>query len=385
MPADLFSPLEIRGVRLKNRIVASPMWQYSGVDGAPTDVHTVHLGRLAEGGAGLVFQEGTTVDRRGRGTLGDLGLWDDSVIPRFARLTALIRSSGAIPGLQLIHAGRKGRKNPPWVFDEPDPPATPEWPLLAPSALAMSTKGADVPTEMSIDDIRQTIESWVSAARRADQAGYDVLELQAAHGYLIHSFLSALSNRRADAYGGSTANRSRFLMEIVDGIRRVWPADKALFVRLSCVDVEWDMDQTIELVHELADHGVDVIDCSTGGLTGAPWPEAPRVGYGYQVPYAAKVRSRTGLKTMAVGHIVHAKQAQTILSNDQADLVGLGRELLHNPNWPVDAARKLNVRDPYRVVPQRISYWLSKREGSFADFAPSTEGRHDPSRRNEMS
>jgi 2,4-dienoyl-CoA reductase-like NADH-dependent reductase (Old Yellow Enzyme family) len=378
MPADLFSPLEIRGVRLKNRIVASPMWQYAGVDGVPTDIHALHLGRLAEGGAGLVFQEGTTVDRRGRGTRGDLGLWDDTLTPHYSRLTTLIRASGAVPGIQLIHAGRKGRKNPPWNGDEPSPPATSDWPVLGPSALPMDTKGANVPTEMSLQDIRDTVQSWVNAARRADEAGYEVLEVQAGHGYLIHSFLSAVSNRRTDDYGGSAANRSRLLIEIVDGIRRFWPTDKALFVRLSCVDVEWSMDQTIGLVHELATLDVDVIDCSTGGLTGVPGADSPRVGYGYQVPYAAEVRSRANIATMAVGHIVHARQAQTILANDQADLVALGRELLHNPNWPIDAARKLGVRDPYQGAPQRISYWLSKRDASFADFVPSTEGRLNP-------
>jgi 2,4-dienoyl-CoA reductase-like NADH-dependent reductase (Old Yellow Enzyme family) len=242
----------------------------------------------------------------------------------------------------------------------------------------MDTKGANVPTEMSLQDIRDTVQSWVNAARRADEAGYEVLEVQAGHGYLIHSFLSAVSNRRTDDYGGSAANRSRLLIEIVDGIRRIWPTDKALFVRLSCVDVEWSMDQTIGLVHELATLDVDVIDCSTGGLTGVPGADSPRVGYGYQVPYAAEVRSRANIATMAVGHIVHARQAQTILANDQADLVALGRELLHNPNWPIDAARKLGVRDPYQGAPQRISYWLSKRDASFADFVPSTEGRLNP-------
>lgn len=374
MSPNLFSPLEIRGVRLKNRVVASPMWQYSGVDGTPTDTHIVHLGRLAEGGAGLVFQEGTTVDRKGRGTVGDLGIWDDSLVPRYARLASLVKSGGAVPGMQLIHAGRKGRRNPPWASREPGPPATDDWPVMGPSAVPAATEGATVPVEMSLDDISRTVRSWVDAARRADAAGYEVLEVHAAHGYLIHTFLSPLSNLRTDRYGGSAQNRSRLLMEIIDGIRTVWPADKALFVRLSCVDAEWDIDQTVDLVRELRRHDVDVIDCSSGGLTGLPAPGAARSGYGYQVPYAHEIRERTGVKTMAVGYIVHAAQAQQIIEDGRADLAALGRELLHNPNWPVDAARKLGMADPYSQAPLRVAFWLGKREGSFAGFAPSTEG-----------
>ncbi len=374
MSPHLFSPLQIRGIHLKNRVVASPMWQYSGADGQPTDTHVVQLGRLAEGGAGLVFQEGTTVDRRGRGTVGDLGIWDDSLVPHYARLVELVRQSGAVPGIQLIHAGRKGRRNAPWHSGEPAPPATDEWPILGPSALPMALEGSADPLEMTLQDIAQTVDSWVNAARRAHEAGYDVLELQAAHGYLIHTFLSPLSNHRTDQYGGSVGNRSRLLLEIVDGIRTVWPADKALFVRLSSVDVEWGIDQTVELVQELARHEVDVIDCSSGGLTGVPSIDAPNIGYGYQVPYAEQIRARTGMRTMAVGHIVHAAQAQEIIENGRADLVALGRELLHHPNWPVDAARKLGVPDPYSQAPRRIAHWLSKRDGSFADFAPSTDG-----------
>lgn len=373
MTAHLFSPLEIRGVRLKNRVVASPMWQYAGIDGQPTDTHIVQLGRLAEGGAGLVFQEGTTVDRRGRGTVGDLGIWDDSLVPHYARLVELVRQSGAVPGIQLIHAGRKGRRNAPWSTG-PAPPATDDWPILAPSPQPMALEGSVMPLEMSLRDITQTVDSWVSAARRSHDAGYDVLELQAAHGYLIHTFLSPLSNHRTDRYGGSVENRRRLLLEIVDGIRTVWPADKALFVRLSSVDVAWGIDQTIELVQELKRHEVDVIDCSSGGLTGVPSIDAPSVGYGYQVPYAEHIRARTGVRTMAVGHIVHAAQAEEIIEKGRADLVALGRELLHHPNWPIDAARKLGVPEPYSQGPRRIAHWLSKRDGSFADFAPSTDG-----------
>lgn len=371
MPATLFSPIEIRGVRLPNRVVVSPMWQYAGVDGRPTPTHTVHYGRMAEGGAGLVVLEGTTVDRRGRGTLGDLGLWDDSVVPFHARLVDVVKAGGAVPGIQLIHAGRKGRRNPPW--DARVPFASADWPVLAPSAIPIDLDGFATPVEMTVRDIEDTVAAFANAARRADEAGYEVLELQAAHGYLIHSFLSPLANRRTDRYGGTAENRSRFLVEIVDRVRAVLPDGKALFVRLSCVDVEWTIDQSVELVRGLQNHGVDVIDCSSGGITGLPLPGL-KTDYGYQVPYAEQIRARTGIRTMAVGHIVHAAHAQSIVEKGQADLVALGRELLYNPNWPLDAARKLGVSDPYIRAPTRISYWLSKREKSFPGFTPSTEG-----------
>jgi 2,4-dienoyl-CoA reductase-like NADH-dependent reductase (Old Yellow Enzyme family) len=373
MAPGLFSPIEIRGVRLKNRIVASPMWQYSGVDGRPTRAHTVHYGRLAEGGAGLILQEGTTVDRKGRGTTGDLGIWDDSLVPGHARLADLVKSGGAVPGIQLIHAGRKGRRNAPWAAREPNPPAGDDWQVLGPSAVPIALEGFNLPVEMSLRDIEDAIQSFEDAARRADEAGYEVLELQAAHGYLIHTFLSPLANQRTDHYGGSRENRYRFLIEIIDRIRTVWPATKALFVRLSCVDFEWDIEQTVDLVRELQAHGVDIVDCSSGGLTGVPFPGAASTGYGYQVPYAERVRERTAMKTMAVGYIVHATQAQAIIEGGQADLVALGRELLHNPNWPIDAARKLGLPDPYAQAPARISYWLRKREESFSGFTPSTD------------
>lgn len=372
MTTHLFSPFEIRGVRMRNRVVASPMWQYAGVDGAPTTTHTVHLGRLAEGGVGLVVQEGTTVDRRGRGTVGDLGLWSDDLVPLHAQLVDIVRAGGAVPGIQLIHAGRKGRRTPPWE-DRPAPDAS-DWPVLGPSPIPIPLPGAATPEQMTPGDIDAAVYSWSQAARRAHEAGYEVLDVQAAHGYLLHTFLSPLSNRRTDAYGGSFRNRARLLIEVVDAIRAEWPEEKALFVRLSCVDMGWDMEQTITLVRELQRHAVDVIDCSTGGLTGRPAPDAPAVGHGYQVPYAHQVRDRTGSATMAVGMIVHARQAADVVASGKADLVALGRELLHNPNWPIDAARKLGVDDPYAAAPQRIAHWLRKRDESVPGFVPSTMG-----------
>ncbi|GAY10985.1 NADH:flavin oxidoreductase/NADH oxidase [Pseudonocardia sp. N23] len=377
MTSHLFSPFEIRGVALRNRVVVSPMWQYLGVDGAPTVAHTVHLGRLAEGGPGLTIVEGTTVDRRGRGTVGDLGLWQDDLVPGHAGLVDIIRAGGSVPGIQLIHAGRKGRRNPPWAPEDQPVPDPADWPVLAPSAIPVPVPGAAAPEAMSLRDIEETAHSWAQAARRARDAGYDVIDVQAAHGYLLHTFLSPLTNRRTDAYGGSSHNRARLLIEVVDAIRTEWPDDKALFVRLSCVDVRWGLDRTVELVRELRCHAVDVIDCTSGGLTGRPTPDAPAVGYGYQVPYAEQVRVQTGSPTMAVGMIVHARQAEEIVACGRADLVALGRELLHNPNWPLDAARKLGVADPYAAAPARTAHWLRKRDESFPGLAPSTMGDLD--------
>lgn len=374
MSRDLFSPLHIRDVRLDNRIVASPMWQYAGEDGMPTDVHTVQLGRMAMGGAGLVFQEGTSVDRTARGTVGDLGIWDDHFIAPYARLVNLMKTNGAVPGIQLVHAGRKARRNLPWRAHEPSPPPSDGWRVVAPSPLVLTPDDAEVPEEMTGAEVADVVHSFVDAARRANTAGYEVLEVHAAHGYLVHTFLSPLTNHRTDRYGGSTQNRFRLLLEIVDGIRTVWPSGKALFVRLSAIDTEWGITDTIELVRELQKHGVDVIDCSSGGLTGKPVYGAAPPGYGYQVPYSEEVRRHTGVRTMAVGYIVHAAQAHSIVRDGRADLVALGRELLHNPNWPMDAARKLGLPDPYSIAAPHISYWLTKRARDFDGFEPSTDG-----------
>jgi len=374
MSTRLFTPFSLRDVQLRNRIVVSPMWQYAGDNGAPTDTHLVHLGRLAEGGAALVFQEGTSVDRRARGTTGDLGLWDDALVPAFARLVQVIKGAGAVPGIQLIHAGRKARRNPPWDHGEPLPAASADWRVLGPSAIPMDVPDAIVPEEMTLAEVEQTVQDWVDAARRADEAGYEVLDLQAAHGYLLHSFLSPLSNQRTDRYGGSTGNRRRLLLEIVDGIRRVWSESKPLFVRLSIVDAGWSVEDSVELVRVLLRHGVDVIDCSTGGLTGTGFDGAPALGYGYQTPYSAAVRRQTGTPTVAVGHIVHPEHAERIIADGEADLVAIGRELLHHPNWPLDAARRLGHPDAYALAPTRIAHWLRRRESAFEGFTTSTDG-----------
>lgn len=373
----LFSEKMLRGVRLKNRIVVSPMWQYAGRDGYPTDWHLMHLGRYADGGAGLVFQEGTTVERRGCGTLGDLGIWDDRYVEPLRRIVQIIKDNGAVPGIQLMHAGRKARMTTPMEGRHPlerSPEITDwdEWQPIAPSPLPLR-EGLAPPREMSTTEVEDVVSAFVAAAARAEAVGYEVLELHAGHGYLLHQFLSPAINRRTDRYGGSFRNRTRMLTQIVEGVRSVWPASKPLFLRLSVDDGGgWGVEDTVRLVSELAPLGVDVVDCSSGGLVGSPTEGAPNYSYGYQVPLAEAVRRRTGVQTMAVGLIVHAEPAERIVAEGKADLVAVAREVLHNPNWPLDAALKLGVDDPYQVVSPRTAYWLRRRAATVPDLVPST-------------
>ena len=381
----LFSPLQLREVVLRNRIMAAPMWQYAGRDWRPTDWHLMNLGRLADGGSGLVFQEGTTVERRACGTVGDLGIWDDAAVPHLRRLVDMMQSCGAVPGIQLMHAGRKARQKPP---DEgrgalERSPAIADWDawdVIAPSAIALAGDGAAAPREMTLTDIRAVIDAFVAGARRAAQAGYQVLDLHAAHGYLLHTFLSPLSNRRGDAYGGSLANRMRLVLEIVEGIRGVWPGAHPLFVRLSCIDGAaggWEMADSVALVRELHRLGVDLIDCSAGGIVGSPLPAGQSARYGYQVELASTIRRETGVPTSAVGLIVHAAHAEQILQEGACDLVALARELIHNPNWPLDAALKLDDDTGYRVMRTRGGFWLERRAATVPGLRASTQGDGD--------
>lgn len=378
----LFSPYTLREVTLRNRIMAAPMWQYAGRQWRPTDWHLMNLGRMADGGSGLVFQEGTTVERRGCGTVGDLGIWDDACVPYFQRLVALMRDCGAVPGIQLMHAGRKARQKPPDagrgpLERSPDIADWDDWDVIAPSAVTLPGESAAAPREMTAADIQAVIDAFVAGARRADAAGYEVLDLHAAHGYLLHSFLSPLANHRGDAWGGSFANRARILLEIVAGVRTVWPHGKPIFVRLSCIDGGsggWTLDDTIALVRQLHPLGVDLIDCSAGGITGSPLPAGQSASYGYQVGLAAAVRRETGVPTSAVGLIVHPAHAERILQEGACDLVALARELIHNPNWPVDAAIKLDDDAGYRVMKSRGGFWLERRAATVPDLRPSTMG-----------
>ena len=377
----LFDPLEIRSLTIKNRIVVAPMHQYAAVKGFPTDWHLMNAGRFAAGGAGLVFIESTKVERRGCGTAGDLGLWDDKYVPHFRRLSDFIRAQNSAPGLQLGHSGRKARRFRPW---EGGAPLTEkgaieagvddwdEWGLIAPSEVT-STKSEPIPRALSTNEVKVTVENWAKAASRANAAGFDVLEIHAAHGYLIHQFLSPEANRRTDEYGGSNTNRMRFAIEIVEAVRENWPDEKPLFMRLSVQDdAGWGPEESVILSRIVKEKGVDVIDCSSGGLLGSPVISAGSVSYGYQVPYSEKIRKEANMFSMAVGLIVHAEQAEEILQSGGADLIAIASEFLHNPNWALDAALKLVIPRPFKLTPPAYDYWLEKRASSVKDVIPST-------------
>jgi 2,4-dienoyl-CoA reductase-like NADH-dependent reductase (Old Yellow Enzyme family) len=372
----LFTPMQLRDVTLKNRVVVAPMHQYSAVKGFATDWHLMNVGRYAAGGAGLVFMESTKIERRGCGTVGDLGLWRDEFVPGLKRCVDFIKSHGAVAGIQLGHSGRKARRARPWEGGGPLKPSSEiddwnDWELVAPSALAAPASDP-LPRALERSEIPKLIDKWKQAARRANEAGFDVLEIHGAHGYLLHEFLSPFSNQRTDDYGGSELNRARLVIEIAEAIRTVWPASKPLFLRLSCEDnVGFGPAQSVNVAKWVKPKGVDVIDCSSGGMTSNPVGE---IGYGYQVPFAEKIRAEADIATMAVGLIVHADQAEEILQRGHADLIALAREILYNPNWPMDAAQKLGLDREFALVPPPQAYWLAKRAAG-KSIVPSTYGR----------
>ena len=329
---DLFSPLTLRDLTLRNRIVMSPMCMYSaGIDGLATDWHLAHYGARAIGGASLLITEATAVEARGRISTEDLGLWDDAQIEPLARVVRLVQAQGAVMAVQLAHAGRKA-----W---SPERGKGPE-PAVGPSALPFD-EGWQTPRALSINEIEAVVAAWGAAAARALEAGFDAVEIHGAHGYLCHEFLSPLSNRRDDEYGGDLAGRSRFLLRVVEAVRQAWPQDRPLLVRISATD--WvqgglTVDDQVIVARELKARGVDLVDCSSGGAVPAV---PPSVGPGYQVPFAAKIRREAGIATGAVGLISAPELAEEIVHNGRADLVVLGRQLLRHPYWPLDAARAL--------------------------------------------
>ncbi|NYI71715.1 2,4-dienoyl-CoA reductase-like NADH-dependent reductase (Old Yellow Enzyme family) [Naumannella cuiyingiana] len=363
----LFTPMQLREITLRNRIVTAPMHQYSAIDGFPTDWHLVNAGRWALGGAGTVMLESTKVEKRGRGTIGDLGIWSDAHIPPLARIADFIRDNGATPAIQLGQSGRKGRVKRPWegaaalTPEDVDAETWEQWDLVAPSAIAYS-EASPVPRALELEEIPDAIAAWGAAAARADRAGFDIIELHGAHGYLLHQFLSPAANQRTDAYGGSEENRMRFVLEVVEEVRANWPAGKPLFVRLSIEDeAGWGPAENVRLARRMKPLGVDVIDCSTGGTTSAV-PNFFRLNsFGYQVPYAEQIRREADIMTMAVGLIIHADQAESILRDGDADLVAIGREFLYNPNWGLDAAQKLGIDPRYAMSPPQAAHWLAKR------------------------
>ena len=378
----LFTPLQIRSVTIRNRVVLAPMHQYAAKEGFATDWHLMNAGKYAAGGCGLVMVESTKVERRGSGTVGDLGLWKDEFIPGLKRITGFIKSQGATSAIQIGHSGRKARLTRPWEGQQPLTAGHPEmfdwegWDLIAPSAIAHSDR-MPTPRALSRDEIPELVTHWGDAAARADKAGFEVLEIHGAHGYMVHQFLSPVSNRRNDEYGGSDTNRMRFALEVAEAVRANWPAEKPLFMRLSCEDdAGWGPEQSVALSRELKLKGVDVIDCSGGGmLERSPMDSVRAKYYGYQVPYAEKIRAEAGIMTMAVGHIVHADQAEAILQEGKADLIALARELLYSPNWALDAAQKLGADPDFVSVPPAMGWWLGKRAKSAFEGVPSTYRR----------
>jgi 2,4-dienoyl-CoA reductase-like NADH-dependent reductase (Old Yellow Enzyme family) len=322
------------------------MCQYSAEDGFANDWHLVHLGSRAVGGAGLVMAEATAVSPEGRISPADLGLWKDEHIEMLRRITGFIARQGAVPGIQLAHAGRKASHAPPWKGDGLVLPGEGGWKTVAPSALAFAP-GYDLPEALTLDGIQRIVKCFAAAAVRALEAGFQVIEIHGAHGYLINEFLSPLSNTRTDAYGGSFQNRTRVLGEIIAVIRAVWPERFPLFVRLSATDWAdggWNVDDSVALARELKGIGVDLIDCSSGGLAaGVKIPAAP----GYQVPFAGRIRKEAGIPTGAVGIIVKAEQAESILAAEQADLILMAREMLRDPYFPLRAGHELGVDAPW--------------------------------------
>lgn len=373
---QLFTPLAIGDLQLRNRIVVSPMCQYSSADGGPSDWHLVHLGKFAMGGAAVVFCEETAVEARARKTYGCAGIYDDRHVPQYRRINDFIRGQGAVPAIQLGHSGRKAACGPPWEnfrpYDADDAKVgRAPWAGLAPSAIAGRSGGLQ-PLALTVEGIREVIVAWREAAQRSLAAGYDILEIHGAHGYLIHQFLSQAANRRTDRYGGSAANRMRFAVEVVQAVRRHWPESKPLFLRVSGADeLDWTVADSVALAAVLKEHGVDVIDCSAGGISDSA-PSANPVCYGYQVKYADAIRRGAGVTTMAVGMIVHADQAEAILKSGAADLVALGREFLVNPNWAMDAALKLGIAQPYAHSPALFGHYLGRRKRSFEPLRHST-------------
>jgi len=365
----LFQPLKLGSLTLKNRIVVAPMCQYKSVDGMPVDWHYAHLGRYAIGGAGVVFYEETAVEARGRKSYECAGLYDDSQLPSFQRIASLIKSLGSVPAMQLGHSGRKASVKSAmhdWAPLGPDDAARgkPPWVGVSPSPLP-AAPGKHIPKEMDADDMRIVIDAFKEATRRTADAGFEILEIHGAHGYLLHQFLSPLSNLRTDSYGGDLEGRMRFVLEVTEAVRDAWPKDLPLFFRVSSVDGKggvWNMDDTVELAKAVKERGVDVVDCSAGGITGDSSMPAVAPGPGNQVAFASRVRAEADVKSLAVGYITEPDQAETVLQEGHADLIGIARELMYHADWPIHAAKALGVPDHLDLFPPSYAHRLIRRE-----------------------
>jgi 2,4-dienoyl-CoA reductase-like NADH-dependent reductase (Old Yellow Enzyme family) len=378
--AKLYSEFAVRGVRSRNRIMVSPMCQYSARDGMANDYHLVHLGRFALGGAGIIMFEATAVETRGRITSGDLGLWSDEQIAPLRRITDFLRLNGAVPGIQLGHAGRKASTQAPWKGHGPITEADRDrgdlpWPVVGPSAISA---GPDwqTPHALTEQDMDAIVGAWVDAARRADLAGFDIIDFHGAHGYLLHSFLSPLCNHRTDRYGGSLENRMRFPLRVAEAVRRQWPEHKATFYRLSVVDgLEggWKLEDSEAFCRELYARGVDVIDVSSGGPIADRSSDARiRRTYGFHAAYSGHLRRVTGGLVATVGLIVEGTQAEAILQEGEADIIAVGREFQNDPNWALHARAQL-LDDGFDDWPPQSGWWLNKRATLLARLRESGE------------
>ena len=369
MSHPLFSPFQLRSVSFANRICVSPMCQYSSEDGFANDWHMVHLGSRAQGGAALVMFEASAVLPEGRISIADLGIWKDAHIAALKPIVNFIHSQGARVGIQLAHAGRKGSMSAPFTGERLLGSGEGGWQPVAPSALAFSDSYA-VPQALDKPGIEAVVEGFRQAARRAFEAGFDLVEIHAAHGYLLHQFLSPLANRRTDNYGGSFENRTRLALEVVDAVRAEWPAHLPLFVRISATDWAdggWNADESVALARLFREHGVDLVDASSGGLV--PNAKIP-VGPGFQVEFAARIRREAGIATAAVGLITEPIQANAVIANGEADLVFLARQMLRDPYWPVHAAAELG-----EVATWSVQYLRAAPHGSGARTATSRPER----------
>lgn len=353
----LFQTLTLKSITLRNRIGVSPMCEYSSADGVATDWHLVHLGSRAVGGAGLVIAEATAVSPEGRITPGDAGIWADKHMEPIARINRFMKTQGAVPGIQIAHAGRKASAARPWEGGTHLASGAGGWETIAPSAIAFGGDLTKVPRAMTKADIARVQKDFVAAAKRSLAVGVEWLEIHAAHGYLAHEFLSPIANQRTDKYGGSFENRIRFLLETTRAVRTVWPDKLPLTVRISVSDWVpggWDIEQSVELAKLLKAAGVDLIDCSSGGMT--PDAKIP-LGAGYQVPFAERIRREADIATAAVGMITEPSHADEIIRNGRADLILLAREFLRDPYWPRLAARTLRQKDALAVPPQYARAW----------------------------
>lgn len=365
----LFTPLQIRDLTLKNRVVVSPMATYSAIDGNVTDWHVAHIGKLAAGGAGLVFVEQSSITLQGRITYGCLGIWDDSHVAGLAKLASIIGSMGAKSAIQIAHSGRKGSSQRPWEGGGPlgDADAVSRgegpWQVAASSAIPFDD-GWPAPHMLTEDEIDRLVDDFRHAFRRARAAGFDIVELHCAHGYLMHSFLSPLANNRDDRYGGSRENRMRLPLRVAQVMREEWPDHLPAFVRISSVDgidIGWSIEDSVAFASELKKVGVDFIDCSSGGMKLPRGKSLVSRQPGFQVPFAERIQREAGIPTVAVGLIREAEYAEAILQENKATLIALGRELLWNPNWPAQAALQLGCDPEWKNWPDQYGWWLKRR------------------------